>query len=122
MRAYWIALAAVGLAASFVPAAPDVAGLASGDEKVRLATAARLLEGKAESVSGFVQHAVQVSLADRRLGALGQPVLRGDPEGVVTEPRREPAEVSTDPDSGLPALTLGHPVTSDEVAVALEDE
>lgn len=34
----------------------------------------------------------------------------------------EPATVSTDPISGLPTLTLGRRVTSDDVAAALDDE
>lgn len=34
----------------------------------------------------------------------------------------EPARVSTDPVSGLPTLTLGHRVTSVDVAKALDDK
>lgn len=34
----------------------------------------------------------------------------------------EPATVSTDPISGLPTLTLGRRVTSDDVAAAPDDE
>lgn len=34
----------------------------------------------------------------------------------------EPATVSIDPVSGLPTLTLGHQVTTDDVAEALDDE
>ena len=34
----------------------------------------------------------------------------------------EPATISTDPVSGLPMLTLGRRVTSDDVAEALDDE
>jgi hypothetical protein len=34
----------------------------------------------------------------------------------------EPARISTDPISGLPALSLGRRVTSAEVAEALDDE
>lgn len=34
----------------------------------------------------------------------------------------EPATISSDPVSGLPALTLGRRVTSDDVAEALDDE
>jgi hypothetical protein len=34
----------------------------------------------------------------------------------------EPAKVSTDPVSGLPTLTLGHPVTAGDLAEALDDE
>ena len=34
----------------------------------------------------------------------------------------EPAQVSTDPISGLPTLTLGRPVTAEDVAEALDDE
>ena len=34
----------------------------------------------------------------------------------------EPATISSDPVSGLPTLTLGRRVTSDDVAAALDDE
>ncbi|MFN8129225.1 MAG: hypothetical protein U0R28_10540 [Candidatus Nanopelagicales bacterium] len=34
----------------------------------------------------------------------------------------EPATVSTDPTTGFPVLTLGRPVTSADVAEALDDE
>ena len=34
----------------------------------------------------------------------------------------EPATISTDPISGLPALTLGHRITAAQVAEALDDE
>lgn len=34
----------------------------------------------------------------------------------------EPAKISTDPVSGLPTLTLGHRVTSGDMAEALDDE
>lgn len=34
----------------------------------------------------------------------------------------EPATVTTDPVSGLPTLTLGHRITGQDVAEALDDE
>ncbi len=34
----------------------------------------------------------------------------------------EPLEVTTDPVSGLPAITLGHRVSAADVAAALDDE
>lgn len=38
------------------------------------------------------------------------------------EPRGEHAEVLIDPVSGLPTLSLGHPIDSGYVAEALDDE
>ncbi|MBF4163025.1 hypothetical protein [Nocardioides acrostichi] len=49
--------------------------------------------------------AVVADLATRGLAALGDPV-----------------KVSTDPISGLPAITLGQRITSTDVADALDDE
>lgn len=34
----------------------------------------------------------------------------------------EPAEIATDPRSGFPTVSVGRRVTSDEVAVALDEE
>lgn len=34
----------------------------------------------------------------------------------------EPAKIATDPISGFPMLVLGHRITSDDVAAALDDE
>ena len=34
----------------------------------------------------------------------------------------EPVEVSTDPVSGLPVISLGRPVSAAEIAAALDDE
>ena len=34
----------------------------------------------------------------------------------------EPVELSTDPVSGLPVISLGRPVTASEVAAALDDK
>ncbi len=49
--------------------------------------------------------AVLAELTTRGLATLGEPVC-----------------VSTDPVSGFPAITLGHEVTTAEVAEALDDE
>ena len=49
--------------------------------------------------------AVVADLAMRGLAALGDPV-----------------KVSTDPVSGFPVITLGVPITSEDVADALDDE
>lgn len=62
--------------------------------------AKRLAEQRHQSLS-----AVVADLAVRGLASLG-----------------EPATITTDPISGLPTLTLGHRLTSDDVAEALDDE
>lgn len=35
--------------------------------------------------------------------------------------REEPLRVSTDPRSGFPVMSLGHPVTAEDVAAALDE-
>jgi hypothetical protein len=59
-----------------------------------------LAEARHQSLSATV-----ADLTVRGLAALGEPV-----------------EVSSDPVSGLPVISLGRPVTASEVAAALDDE
>ncbi len=59
-----------------------------------------LAESRHQSLSATV-----ADLTVRGLAALGEPV-----------------EIATDPVSGLPVISLGRPVTTVEVAAALDDE